>query len=194
MIVVLLLAVHGKLWVVAEDSVEGLELPAGAKISIVDKFFGFKELAKDVQKGTFPIEAMDVLYLLIGRAEVMSRERNLLDEVQILLHTVNIKKKEVKVVLAGPFPRGLDDARRVRKIHSCGLKMRKLADMKTVFFSFVADQFTTPMGVNRELMDERRLTERGRQTLKSQIVSFVERNALMTVFPNLKVTVNYEDQ
>ena len=176
---------------VAEDTVDGLELPARCKVSIVDKYFGYRDLSGDINKGTFPIQEVAVLLVMVGRADAMAKERNVLDEVQMFIHTVKKTKPETKIVITGPFPRALDDARRVRKLHAVGTKLRILADNSRVFYSFLVEAFTTPNGLNRQLVDEKGLTTAGKQILRSQILAFVSQHGLIKLYQDLTVTVTH---
>ena len=101
--------VFGKIWVVAEDTLASLKINGG-KVTIVDKYFGFASLTKDVETGVFPLQEVRALVVLMGRAEAFSRGADFLGEALGLIQMVQQKREKVVIYFGGPFPRGKVDA------------------------------------------------------------------------------------
>ena len=175
---------------VAEDTLAGVEIPE-AKITLVDKYFGFAALRQDVENGVFPIDDARVMVLTIGRAEAFSREADFSWEAERLVSAIHALKPEAWIIFSSPFPRWHDDARRVRKLHAVGALLRKLTDQPRVLFCNLADRITSPTGVNAEMLTERGLSDRGKATIRAQLLEFLQRHGLKSSVPDLRVTVRY---
>ena len=175
----------------AEDIAAGLQISEG-KVTIVDKFFGYGALATDVKSGVFPIGEVRALVILIGRADAFSREKDFLHEAMSLLEAVQQAKKGCMVFFLGPFPRGHDDPRRVRKLHALGGQLKALMFRREdVHYAELADRFTTPNGSKWLLKSETGLTAQGLHVLRKEIEEMVGQYGPPPM-QDLQVTVDFD--
>ena len=183
------LVVFGEIWLVAENTASCVKV-GKCRTTFVDKYFGIGDLAKDVENGTFPIKQVRVLITMIGRAEAVSKDRSLLGETLRLITAVRARKEAVTMILCGPWPRARDDARRVRKIHALGLQLKGLVQQSMrVHYCSVSEEFTTPHGVNLELITQEGFTEKGSRMVRSRLLSMLEDLDLLDDPKDLQVTV-----
>ena len=182
--------VFGKIWVVAEDMMKGLELADG-KVTIVDKYFGFAALAKDVRKSVFPLQEVRVLIVCNGRAETCARDRDMMSEAINLMEAVREMRPAVVIYFSGPIPRSSDDPRRVHKLHGLGMQLKALLyDRKGAHYLSVAESLLTLSGLIQHLWRDRCLSEAALKMVAKKMEEVVNIYGPPPL-QDLKVTVDF---
>ena len=133
--------------------------------TMVDRYFGMRELSRDIFNGVFPINKVGVLFLLVGRADAFARGRDLIEEAAKLVTSVRGRKQSTWIMFCNPMPRGDDDPRWVRKLHALGIHLRALVQQPRVKFCNLVEEFSSPAGVNQELLGAHGITEIGKWVL-----------------------------
>ena len=175
---------------VAEDSLSGLQFP-GWESTLVDRFFRYQQLRLDIEAGKFPMKDVLVLCLMIGQADTFTHDQDVLEEVAKFIAAARKVRLDSWMVLVSPFPRRDDDARRVRKLHAVGAHFHMFTQQPRVIYCTAAEVFSTPAGLNRSLLSETGLMDRGLVVIRDRVFECMHANRLEPR-PDLVVTVSYK--
>ena len=156
-----------------EDSFLGIDF-RGAQViwSPIDR--GLEKLAEDVRRARVSLAAVKVLVVYVGRADVMatqSRKEYIL-VLEDFVATVKRFGPSIRMVLAGPIPRGTDSCKVIAKLVLAGRVVRNLCKQnEDLEFSRVAEEFITPLGVNLAKMLPDGASRLGKASIQSNFIT-----------------------
>ena len=149
-------------------------------------------MTKDIRRGVFPLQEVRALVLCICRADVFSRDRELLQEVVALLEAVQKQRPGVVVYYSSPFPRRSDDPQRVCKLYNAGTQLKAwLYNRRGAHFFPLVDKFTSPTGLILDKWDDRCLNEEALKFVAKSVEQMVSEIGPAPLH-DLKVTVDFE--
>ena len=184
------LLVFGKIWVVAENMLTGLEIADG-KVTIVDKFFGYSSLALDIKKGVFPMSEVRALVVCIGRAEAFARNLDFLTEATNLMDAVKECRPAAVIYFTSPVPHRSDDVQRVRKLHGFGMQLRAmLYNRQGAHYLDLVESLTNPAGFQSQMWTERQVSTEGLKWIAKHVEQAVAQWGPPQL-QDLKVTVDF---
>ena len=138
------------MWVVVEDSVGELTLPQ-ARVITVPFTSGYGELATKIKMCSLSLKGCKVLFLFIGRFDVLDHSSSVEPKVERLQKVVGYINPAIILVLSTPLPREKDDVRITRKLFHTGHILRLMCQGKArMVFVRTGAEFTTLQGVNQD--------------------------------------------
>ena len=155
--------------VLADCAFSGVNLD-GIKVQIFPPQSGWADLARLIRRRVVDVTHFHWLYIALGRADVDDDIADVPAVLRDLSDSIYRFNSSVKVIIAGPIPRGADSRRTVARCVNAGKIVQSFCSLQNQFsFTKVATQFYSRKGVNTLFMLPGGSSSLGKAVLKANV-------------------------
>ena len=159
---------------VVEDNIVPSALSTSS-VLVVEETEGYSQVTHKIMSGQFNLIGCHVLFMLVGRFDVLDRSLAVEPKLHQLQLAVGRVDSSIIIVLCTPLPRGLDDVNITRKLFRTGFVLRLFCQGKgRLEFCRLGSSFTTPKGIKQEWFNRQHLNRHGWDVLQEGILAKVQ--------------------